>query len=77
MKIPFSVEYYIDKAKKMGYSISEIKIVLTSPQLWNKLINEKKKFKNVFYFYLDLNREEGQPKKSSPQTYKRQFNRLF
>lgn len=75
--MPFTAEYYINKAKKNGYSIAEIKTVLTSPQLWNKIISEKKNFKEALFFYLDLNREEKSPKIGTPQVYKRQFNRLF
>lgn len=62
MIIPFTIKYYISKAVKRGYSITEIKEVLSSNVLWNRVINEDKNFAEVFFFYLEYFREE-KPKK--------------
>lgn len=77
MIIPFTVKYYIRKATKKGYSITEIKEVLGSNVLWNRVINEDKDFAEVFFFYLSYNREEKPKKAAPPQNFKRPYNRLF
>ena len=76
--MPFTTEYYINKAKKLGYSMAEIKAVLVLPQLWNKVLSEKKKFSDTLFFYLELGREGRLPSQKIPQNYKsNQINRLY
>ena len=38
---PFTVEYYIKKAKKKGFTIFQIKEALKSQILWDKVLNGK------------------------------------
>lgn len=57
MPIPFSIESHIKRAKKKGYTISQIKLALTSEPLWRKVINEGKSFSKVFDYYLELAKE--------------------
>ena len=54
MKIPFSIEYYIAKARKKGYSISLIEQVLICDRLWSDVIIGKKKFSESFFYLLQL-----------------------
>lgn len=57
MPMPFSIESHIKKAKKRGYTVSQIKLALTTEHLWRKVINEGKPFPKVFDYYLELAKE--------------------
>jgi len=64
--MPFSIESYIKKAKKNGYTTAQIKAALTADGLWNKVINEGKPFKKVFEYYLE-SAKDGNLKPTPPR----------
>ena len=58
---PFTIEYYINKAKKKGFTILQIKEALKSQILWDKVLNGKS-FKDSFYYILELQQDTNQKK---------------
>lgn len=58
---PFTIEYYINKAKKKGFTIFQIKEALKSQILWDKVLSGKS-FKDSFYYILE-SQLDNTPKK--------------
>lgn len=54
MILPFTIEYYIKKAKKDGHSLSVIRTALTDDRLWNKVMHKKWSFQKAFDHLLAL-----------------------
>lgn len=69
---PFTVEYYIKKAKKKGFTIFQIKEALKSQILWDKVLNGKS-FRDSFYYVLELQLDsiEKKPKYGPSFSYKK------
>lgn len=68
MHMPFSVESYIKKAKKSGYTVTQIKQALSAASLWNKVINEGKPFPKMFEHYLEMARDGNLPSQTKKES---------
>ena len=65
MIIPFSVEHYVRKAKKKGFSTLTIRAALSDEEMWNKVLYKNWKFEKAFDYFLNMIEDGGIEKKKT------------